>query len=74
MPHRSDAQYLEAQLKPYVGWTLVEVVAARDPALGDDVLALLLQHPGGKRQVMLTAMRDPEGNGPGWLDITPVDQ
>jgi hypothetical protein len=60
-----NMRHLKDRLQPLVGAKLesIEIGTGNDAALD-----LILRLPDG-RSVLLGVWRDPEGNGPGWLDI-----
>jgi hypothetical protein len=62
----SNAKHLEGKLLPLVGAELVGVQTDKDD-FDDEWLCLVLKKDG--KVTALWVSRDPEGNGPGWLDI-----
>ena len=65
---QSEAEYLATKLVKYVGWTLHDVVVSEDPEGFADEPNVVLLLRNEKQMVGLHVLRDPEGNGPGWLD------
>jgi hypothetical protein len=70
--YQTDAEYLSKQLQKYVGWTLEAVGITEAGDTGDtlyDEPNVVLCLKRGAQVVALHVMADPEGNGPGFLDI-----
>lgn len=64
---RTDAEHLRDKLRAYIGYklTAVETAELENP---NELLVLVLEGP-NKQEVEVAVLQDPEGNGPGWLDI-----
>ncbi len=69
----TDTDHEYEHLRQLVGWTVSHPVAIKyeDASEYDETLyALVLRKPDNKHQQMIvTIFRDPEGNGPGFLEI-----
>jgi hypothetical protein len=62
MRHNGNVAYLTKQLEPYMG---AKIVGFADDEEG--VFGLIIQK--GKQKKVLWVLCDPEGNGPGFLEL-----
>lgn len=73
----AQADYLCKRLKPYVGWKIVNVIPSSNaPENEFDEEAfpcIIIQKPRTKEEMVIVIMRDDEGNGPGSIDICPIE-
>ena len=60
----------EKHYKQLVGWTIKQIAADEMEDYGEDIYGLVLTK--GKAKKIAWISRDPEGNGPGFLDIADV--
>lgn len=61
----SESEFLVQKLQKYVGWTIQRVVLGVDE--DEEFPIIEIRSPLGVEST-LTILRDPEGNGPGWID------
>ncbi len=68
----SEVRYTAEYLKKnrVIGGRVVDVEVLD----GDDPLACLVVERADGTEVLLWIMCDPEGNGPGWIDVQDVDE
>lgn len=63
-----DHAYMQRHIAPLIGGTIVQLVASDGESHEQDVFGIEVRKPDGKT-VVAWILCDPEGNGPGHLDI-----